>query len=286
MAIPRSALAAVLVLALAGCEESGATGGPSAAPSSAPPSSEAPADDGLVLRVEHVGGFVTPTTTAARLPLVSVYADGSVITEGPVALIYPGPALPNVQVAEIDDAALQALVDRALAAGVAETSDLGMPPVADALSTRFTLVTSEGTYEREVYALFDTPEGSGLTPEQEEARGRLSDLQSSVLDAGGTDTTSYAPESVAAVVTPWTDPQDGLAQPELPWPGPALPGEPTGGPPDVSCVSATGAEAQAVLEAAPGGNASTPWVTGDGSRWSVAFRPLLPDETGCADLTG
>jgi hypothetical protein len=41
-----------------------------------------------------------------------------------------------------------------------------------------------------------------------------------------------------------------------------------------------------VLEAARGGNASTPWVTGDGSRWSVAFRPLLPDETGCADLTG
>jgi hypothetical protein len=286
MTIPRSALAAVLVLALAGCAERGAAGGPSAAPSSAPPSSEAPAADGLVLRVEHVGGFVTPTTTAARLPLVSVYADGSVITEGPVALIYPGPALPNVQVAGIDDAAVQDLVDRALAAGVTETSDLGMPPVADAPSTRFTLVTSEGTYEREVYALFETTEGSGLTPEQEEARGRLSDLQSSLLDAGGTDTTSYAPESVAAVVTLWTDPQDGLTQPELPWPGPALPGEPTGGPPDVSCVTATGAEAQAVLEAAPGGNASTPWVTGDGSRWSVAFRPLLPDETGCADLTG
>jgi hypothetical protein len=286
MTIPRSALAAVLALALAGCAERGATGGPSAAPSSAPPSSEAPAADGLVLRVEHVGGFVTPTTTAARLPLVSVYADGSVITEGPVALIYPGPALPNVQVAEIDDAAVQDLVDRALAAGVAETSDLGTPPVADAPSTRFTLVTSEGTYEREVYALFETPEGSGLTPEQEEARGRLSDLQSSLLDAGGAGTSSYAPGSVAAVVTPWTDPEDGLTQPELPWPGPALPGEPTGGPPDVSCVTASGPEAQAVLEAARGGNASTPWVTGDGSRWSVAFRPLLPDETGCADLTG
>ena len=145
MTIPRSALAAVLVLALAGCAERGTTGGPSAAPSSAPPSSEAPAADGLVLRVEHVGGFVTPTTTAARLPLVSVYADGSVITEGPVVLIYPGPALPNVQVAEIDDAAVQDLVDRALAAGVAETSDLGMPPVADAPSTRFTLVTADRT---------------------------------------------------------------------------------------------------------------------------------------------
>ncbi len=283
MTIPRSALTAVLVLALAGCAERAATGGPSAAPSSAP--SAVPASDGLVLRVEHVGGFVTPTTTAARLPLVSVYADGRVITEGPVILIHPGPALPNVQVAQIDDAALQDLVDTALAAGVGETADLGTPPLADAPSTRFTLVTSEGTAEREVYALSETPEGSGLTPAQEEARGRLSDLQAALLDAGGADTTSYVPESVAAVVTPWTDPQDGLPQPELPWPGPALPGESTGGPPDVTCVTATGAEAQAVLTAAGGGNASTPWVTGDGARWSVAFRPLLPDETGCADLT-
>ncbi|HEY0126293.1 MAG TPA: hypothetical protein VGB58_04055 [Blastococcus sp.] len=284
MTIMRSALAAVLVLALAGCAERVGTGGSPAAPSSAPPPSEAPAADGLVLRVEHTGGFVTPTTTAARLPLVSVYADGRVITEGPVPAIYPGPALPNLQVAEIDDAAVQDLVDQALAAGVGETADLGMPPIADAPSTRFTLVTSEGTRIREVYALFETPEGSGLTPEQEAARGRLSDLQSSLADAGGADTTSYAPGTVAAVVTPWIDPQDGLPQAELPWPGPALPGEPTGGP-DVSCVTATGADAQAVLQAAGGGNAATPWVTGDGARWSVAFRPLLPDETGCADLT-
>jgi len=278
----RPALAVALLLTVTACAERGGATGPGAP---ATPSAAA-ATEGLVLRVEQTGGFAPPSTALPRLPIVSVYADGSVITEGPVALIYPGPAMPNVQVAEIDDAALQDLVDRALAAGVTETSELGMPPVADAPSTRFTLVTSDGTYEREVYALFEAPEGSGLTPEQEEARGRLSDLQSSLLDAGGTATTPYAPESVAAVVTPWTDPQDGLAQPELPWSGPALPGEPTGGPPDVSCVTATGAEAQAVLERARSGNASTPWVTGDGSRWSVAFRPLLPDETGCADLTG
>jgi len=283
MTITRSALAAVLVLGLAACAERGAAGGPSA-PSSAPTTSEAAAADGLVLRVEHVGGFVSPSVTAARLPLVSVYADGRVITEGPVPAIYPGPALPNVQVAEIDAAAVQDLVDRALAAGVAETTDLGTPPVADAPSTRFTLVTTGGTHEREVYALFETPGGSGLTPGQEEARGRLSDLQTWLLDAAGAATTSYAPESVAAVVTPWTDPEDGLSQPELPWPGPGLPGESTGGPPDVTCVTATGADAQSVLAAARDGNAATPWVTGDGVRWSVALRPLLPDETGCADL--
>ncbi|MGY1803474.1 hypothetical protein ACI78T_09340 [Blastococcus sp. SYSU D00922] len=274
-------VAALLVLGLTGCAERGAAGSP--APSSAPPA--VPADDGLVLRVEHTGGFVTPSTTLGRLPLVSVYADGRVVTEGPVPAIYPGPALPNVQVAELDAAGVQGLVEQAVAAGVTDDADLGTPPVADAPSTRFTLVTSEGVHEREVYALWETPpEGSGLTPEQEDARGRLSDLLSSLTDAGGADTSSYLPESVAAVVTPWVDPGDGLVQPELPWAGPALPGEPTSGPPDVSCVTATGADAQRLLEAAQGANAATPWTTGDGLRWSVTFRPLLPDETGCADL--
>jgi hypothetical protein len=42
---------------------------------------------------------------------------------------------------------------------------------------------------------------------------------------------------------------------------------------------------RAVLDAAARATASTPWVTADGTRWSVTFRPLLPDETGCADLT-
>jgi hypothetical protein len=282
MTIMRSATTALLVLGLAGCAERGTTGGPSAAPAS----SEAAATEGLVLRVEHTGGFVPPSLIAGRLPLVSVYADGRVITEGPVPAIYPGPALPNLQVADIDDAAVQELVDRALAAGVGGTSDLGMPPIADAPSTRFTLRTSEGTYEREVYALWETPEGSGLTEEQEEARGRLTDLLSTLTDPDGADTSSYAPESVAAVVTPWIDPEDGLAQPEVSWPGPALPGEGIGGPPDVTCVTATGGEAQRLLDAARSGNAATPWVSADGTRWSVTFRPLLPDETGCADLTG
>lgn len=267
------------VLLLAGCAERGAADGPDAEAEPRPPAT------GLVLRVDYTGGFTTPTANVARLPLVSVYADGAMITEGPVVAVYPGPALPNLQVTRLDPAAVQDLVGRALDAGVADPGDLGSPPLADAFSTRFTLVTSEGTYQREVYALGDAPEGSGLSADQEEARHRLADLLASVADPGGRDSTAYAAQSMAAVVTPWVDPQDGLAQPEVPWPGPALPGESTGGPADVGCVTATGAQADAVVQAAQGANAATPWVTGDGSRWTVVLRPLLPDETGCADLT-
>jgi hypothetical protein len=96
------------------------------------------------------------------------------------------------------------------------------------------------------------------------------------------------PSAVAGIVRPWTAPEADIAQglsPEpVPWPGPALPGTPLGGLPDVTCVTATGGEATAVIEAAGGANLLTPWLSADGNRWSVLFRPLLPDESGCADL--
>ena len=53
-----------------------------------------------------------------------------------------------------------------------------MPPLADVPSTRFTLVTAAGTHVREVYGLTETvgmPD-SGLTEEQEAARGELRGL--------------------------------------------------------------------------------------------------------------
>jgi predicted small lipoprotein YifL len=279
----RPAVAAAVLLGLAACGERGTTAAPPPDTASQVPA----AAEGLVLRVEYTGGFVTPSALAGRLPLVSVYADGVVISEGPVAAIYPGPALPNLQQQQIDRETVQDLVDHAIAAGVAETSDLGSPPVADAPSTRFTVVTTTGTYVREVYALSESPtEGSGLSAEQEAARSELGDFLAEVTGptVSGGDSQPYAPTSVAAVVSPWVDPADGLGTPEVAWPGPALPGEPTGGPPDVTCVTATGDQAQALLDAAGAANAATPWVTPDGTRWSVTFRPLLPDEFTCADL--
>ena len=285
MTIPgllRPALAIAVLFGLAACGERGAV---TAVPPSTARSAPAAAD-GLVLRAEYTGGFVSPSATTGRLPLVSVYADGRVLAEGPVEAIFPGPALPNVQETTIDQGAVQDLVDQAMAAGVAETSDLGSPPVADAPSTRFTVVTADETYQREVYALSETPlEGGGLTPDQAAARAKLTDLFTTLTDTVAGASESYEPDAVAAIASPWIDPGDGLAPPETAWPGPALPGEPTGGLPDVGCVTATGDQAHALLVAAASANAATPWVGADGTRWSVIFRPLLPDESGCADLT-
>jgi hypothetical protein len=294
MTAVRAATAITVVLLLSGCAQRGTgTPDPTAAPA---PTAQLPAGDGaLVLRVEHTGGFVTPDMLAGRLPVVSVYADGRVISDGPVTAIYPGPALPNVQVQRIAAADVQELADSALAAGVAETSDLGMLPIADATTTRFTLVTADGTHVRDAYALqegvsrepsYAVPDRP-LTDEQYAARDRLLDLldELTAIPADGAPSVeTYVPEALAAVVRPWTDPADDLAHPERPWPGPALPGESLGGLPDMTCVVAAGEQAPAVLDAARDANTLTPWVAVDGTRWSVTFRPLLPDETGCADL--
>lgn len=290
MGVARPVVVVALLVALTGCAERGSG---TASPQPSPTVSLPDGEDALVLQVEHVGGFVTPGMLAGRLPLVSVYADGRVITEGPVIAIYPGPALPNVQVTRIDREQVQDLADRALAAGVGERGDLGAPPVADLPSTRFTLNTGAEPVVREVYALLDPdsdldpgPGGGGVTEEQAAARARLWELQSTLTDLGlGGEQQPYVPDAVAGVVQPWVPPEEGVEHPDVVWPGPPLPGDPMSPPLELGCVTATGEQARAVLDAAASATTVTPWLAEDGTRWSVTFRPLLPHETGCADLT-
>ena len=268
----RASALLVLALGLAACAQDGAGAGS--------PSPAAPLPSGLVLQVAHTGGFTSPEELATRLPLVTVYGDGRVLTQGPQIEIWPSPALPAVQVQQVDEATVRDLVDRAVEAGVTEDGDLGEPPVADSPTTRFTLTTDEGTTVREVYALAETPDDT-LTAEQAEARGRLRGLQDELTGLTAPAET-YVPQTVAAVVAPHRGGDPELPQPDVAWPGPELPGTPVG--PGITCVSATGQQAADVLAAAASANVQTPWVTPDGARWSIAFRPVLPHESGCADL--
>jgi hypothetical protein len=257
-----------------------------------------PADDTLVLQVKQVGGFVATTTNVTRLPIVSVYADGRVLTEGPQIAIYPGPALPNLQVQRIDPSAVDALVDKAVAAGVKTGADMGQPGVADIPSTRFTVVTDSGTQTLDVVALRETSaELPGLTAEQRAARAKLivflDDLTNLPAPTASAPAASapvepsgaYQPQVLAAVARPYAAPADlpGSAAPAVPWPGPALPGDTLGEGTELGCVAVSGAELAPVLAAAAKANAATAWSSA-GKQWSLTFRPLLPGENGCADL--
>jgi hypothetical protein len=277
-----AATAAAVVLLLSACARpvaDGAGGGAGAAPP--------PDGDTLVLRVRQEGGFVPPELIVGRIPDVSVYADGRMITQGPQIAVYPGPALPTLQVRQLDPAATAELVDDALAAGVRTGADLGSPGVADAPTTRIDVVRDGVASSVSALALREaTADDPQLTAGQRAARAKLAAFLARLDEmATAPGQQPYGAQTLAALAGAYQAPQDGLPeQPDpIAWPGPALPGEYLSPHIEIGCVTATGAGRDTVLAAAKDAHQNTPWSSG-GNEYRVTFRPLLPDETGCADL--
>ncbi len=147
-----------------------------------------------------------------RLPLLTVYGDSRVISEGPQVAIYPGPALPNVLVQKISSISVDSLVNARLSHGVGRGIDLGQPLVADAPSTKFTVLTKDGPKLTEVYALGIGDDGSGLTAEQKSARRALRET--------GRMTSPTCPERSALMRLASSDRTSRLRSPRSPGSGP------------------------------------------------------------------
>jgi hypothetical protein len=284
--------AAVPLLLLGACAQRATGGSPagSAATGTGPGTPEStrarfPGANDLVLRTESYGGFVAPDMILGRFPQVSVYGDGRVITQGAVPSIYPGPALPNLQVTMITPEFIQSLVQQGLAAGVRNGSDLGQPGVADAPTTRVTVVTAGGKQVVTANALSEAPSNDRrLTTGQRDARAKIAAFVKklgALANRPGVHSTNYEPTAVVVYASPWAKPATGPVPPAQAWPGPALPGTDIDPATKAGCVAVTGAATPKVLTAAKGANALTPWTTGY-NKWRVVFRPLLPDENGCA----
>ncbi|MCO8269942.1 hypothetical protein M1L60_04970 [Actinoplanes sp. TRM 88003] len=282
--------AAVPLFLLAACAQPGTTG------AGAPDSRESPSaypqgGDELVLRVESSGGFVPPDRTVGTLPAISIYADGRLITQGPVPAIYPGPALPNLQVVTLEPDQVQQLVKEATDAGVRSGTDFGRPNVADAPTTRVTVATAQGTQAVAVEALNEAQKDDPmLTAPQEAARSTLAAFVNKLSDLSSSGDPKaagpYEAESIAALARPYVKQgADQPAQPEVAWPGPALPGDFINPAFKIGCVVVTGADSDKVVAAAKKANQLTPW-TADGVKYLITFRPLLPDEKGCVQFKG
>ena len=88
------------------------------------------------------------------VPMVSVYADGRVITTGPMIEIYPPPALPNLRQIVLTEAGLQHVLDEVRNTGLfAESTHYDGPEVTDLPDTVFTFTDDGKTVVVSAYAL-------------------------------------------------------------------------------------------------------------------------------------
>jgi hypothetical protein len=273
----------VLALLCAGCGRLTGSGG-----SASPDGIEHPmgASD-LVIRWETSGGFVNPASLLGRVPSFSLYGDGTLITEGAHTEIYPGAAVPPLIAQDITEGGIQAILATARDAGLLDGDATYPFCVADVPDTVITV--NAGGQTSVVTATALGMGGTGCPDANDEARAklfrfltRLGDLQSWLPAGSIGEEHPYTATALRIFVRPY-QPDPTLTQTAVAWPG-SQPLSAIDGTvemaPEVSCGVVAGADADAVLEAARSANELTPW-TSDGRRYSVVFRPLLPDESGC-----
>ncbi len=244
----------------------------------------------LILRVETGGGFVMPSFTLRSVPGFSLYGDGRLIVEGPMIEIYPGPALPNLQVMRLSEEAVQAILEAAGNADllVRDTS-YDYNCIADAATTTFTVTADGATHTVSAYALGMDQDGGSCQGSNVDARTKLQDFATALgdlqswLPAGSIGASEeYTPSEMRVYVQPYqADPQ--LEEPAVDWPL-AAPlgsfGEPDPNLSDARCGVVSGADFDALLPLVRSANELTPWSS-DGTDYGLIFRPLLPDEHAC-----
>jgi hypothetical protein len=247
--------------------------------------------DKLLFRVEYI---------FTNLPAVSIYADGRVITTGPMIEIYPQPALPNLRQTVLTQEGLQRVLDEVRNTGLfTETTHYDGPEITDLPDTVFTLNDAGRTVVVSAYAL-----GVNETtlPDRVDAgaRAKLLDLLAFVSNLPNhlpADEITSAEEAypierikfLAREIDPANPPSDdpALAQPEIVWPidtplgSVAQPYDSPLGDIETLCAALDGDDAARLVTALEGANQLTPWES-DGTRYLFSVRPLLPDEpTSC-----
>lgn len=245
--------------------------------------------DALVFRVEVGGGFVPVEAVFTNMPMLSVYGDGRAILQGPIIAIYPGPALPNLQVAKVSPAGMQQLLAAARDAGLLERGvDYGQPAVADGSTTTFTLAANGELFETFIYHLSpDNASDGALTKEQVALRARAESFQSMLYDLEGRlgddigPSESFGWQALSILIMPGDpnrDDSSGIEPRIVDWPLADLAtlGEVHPQTQGRQAVI-TGADLETLRPLVEQADTLTFWKSG-GSVYSVFLRPLLPDE--------
>ena len=283
-----AALLAIAAVAAA-CVGSAGAGGQSPSPKPVDP-------DKVIFRVSWEGGFVTPETLLGRLPVVAVYADGRVITLGPVPAIYPGPFMPNLQEQTLSPEALERLIALAREKDLLKDVKYDFPGIADAADTVLEINLDGKSYRLTAYALAESGIDGEIAPAVEvppadkAGRAAMREFIDALTQVPADDFVdeqhAYDYQALRLYVTKAAIVEDSEfpgEQPPVAWPldDLATAGEPVANSPvGARCLVVEGDDLQTLKPLLEAANQLTVFES-EGEHYSLNPRPLYPDESGC-----
>lgn len=157
--------------------------------------------DTPVIQITAEGGFAPVSAILGRGPLYTLLADGRLIYEGPTIAIYPGPLVPNYQVARITDQQMEQVLDLVEAIGLPEmdreVDDSAASRVADATTEVITYWDENGEHSYAVYAL-----GIDLDEPEPPATAAFQELFDLMGDLSSGEAEPYQPDRVRILAGP------------------------------------------------------------------------------------
>jgi hypothetical protein len=243
----------------------------------------------VVIRVSSGGGFVPVQVNLRALPSFTLYGDGTLIVPGAVPQIFPGPAIAPLVRSKLSERQVQALLQRAQAAGLLargtiDYGDMGSVGVSDMPTTTLTVNAHGRQVQRAAYALGVTGHGGRMPAAQTRARHALARFIAQLPH--GLRGARFAPHAIAAYVGPFPGaPPTGSGR--VRWPlasDLAHAGKPVSSGLAYRCITVGGKDARMLLAVLRTANDQSRWIARPGATtvYQLIARPLLPDQRTCA----
>jgi hypothetical protein len=271
-------LLAILLVGCAGTAPASPT--PTTSPTASPSPSPTASPDLAVVRIHQTGGMLPPWETISWLPLVVLYADGRLVTQGPMIDIYPGPALPNLLVTQLTPDGVRRVLQAALDSGFqGPDRDVG-EQMLDSGATVFTITTADGTHTTRLHGHSQDPAVVAAMRFHEALLAPRAWFEGAVVS----DDRPLAWDRLQIVSAPMTP--DALPDPQMvtqvDWPLEPLADlgaliEPTQ---PYRCAVLEGDDVDAVRPLVQNANQLTLFVS-ETDTYQLRLRPLLPGEPGC-----